>query len=380
MTPKKGRRQRPEFKYERVKMDLSLQILEGYLRPHDRIPSLNEIVLKHNVSKITACRVLKDLMAEGLVYTSAGRGSFVADVAQRNAVVSAVLGKRRLGVIFEHASGFFMSDIIMGIDEEAFENNAQIHLALSNNSYDREAENLKRMVQQGIDSILLFMVLKPETNAPNENIPVYLRLQGEGVRLLLLACDLPNVPVPSLTWDDQDGVRRLVQFMAERKCRRIAFVGRVENASTAMARMSGFKDGLLETGLSFDPARMVSVLSPTVETVAASTFRAFTTWLESRPAIDGVVCADEMVASGVFDALEHKRHEFTSMPMVGGICSTPNIHVLKGHPYVMLEQDTHQFGREAAALMLKMENPPGEAGASLRKVLSLPLRIPKQYR
>ena len=379
MTPNKGRRERPEFKYERVKMDLSLQILEGYLRPHDRIPSLNEIVVKHNVSKITACRVLKDLIAEGLVYTSAGRGSFVADVAQRNAVVSAVLGKKRLGVIFEHASGFFMSDLIMGIDEEAFENKAQIHLALSNNSYEREAENLKRMVQQGIDSILLFMVLRSQDNAPNENVPVYLRLQDEGIRLLLLACELPGVPVPSLTWDDRDGVRRLVRFMSERKCRRIAYVGRVDNASTSTARISGFKEGLLETGLAYDPTRMISVISPTVETVAASAFRTVVTWLESKPAVDAIVCCDEMVASGVFDALEHKRRELQSMPVVGGVCCTRNLHVLKGHPYVMLEQDTHQFGREAAALMLQ----PGSLGGSanpLRKVLPLPLRIPRQYR
>ena len=141
---------------------MSIQILEGQLRPHDRVPSLSEITQKYKVSKITARRVLNDFVMEGLVYTSRGRGSFVADAAMRQDAHQIRNKANQLGVVFGHGSGLFMSDIILGIDEEAFSRKTQINLCLSNNSYEREAENLQRLVKQGIDKIILFIVILQE--------------------------------------------------------------------------------------------------------------------------------------------------------------------------------------------------------------------------
>ena len=113
---KKQKSGRQAYKYARIKTELSIMILEGQLRPHDRVPSLSEITQKYKVSKITARRVLNDLVTEGLVYTSRGKGSFVADVAMRQDTGVAKKKENQLGVVFEHASGLFMSDIIMGIE------------------------------------------------------------------------------------------------------------------------------------------------------------------------------------------------------------------------------------------------------------------------
>lgn len=215
---KRTRDKGQDYKYASIKTDLSIQILEGRLRPHDRIPSLNEITAKYKVSKITARRVLNDLVNEGLVYASRGRGSFVAEHSPQGARHTQNAHVSQIGVVFEHGGGSFMGDIIMGIDQEAFEHGTSINLCLSNNSYEREAENLQRLVDMGIDRILLFMVLALDDRTINPNIPLYLALRSRGVRLLLIACEIPSFPIPSIVYDDMDAFRRLVHhFKGETK-------------------------------------------------------------------------------------------------------------------------------------------------------------------
>lgn len=373
---KRNRDKGSDFKYANIKTDLSIQILEGRLRPHDRIPSLNEITSKYKVSKITARRVLNDLVNEGLVYASRGRGSFVAEQSGRSSRPSKAMQTQQIGVVFEHGSGSFMGDIIMGIDQEAFKHGASINLCLSNNSYEREAENLERLVSLGIDRILLFIVLSHDDRAINPNIPLYLSLCSRGVRLLLLACEIPGFPIPSIVYDDFDAFRRLVHHFKGENYRRLAFVTRVDNASTTTERLRGFKEGMLESGLSYDPARVIRVRANSVDGVASASAQEFGRFLSERGDADAVVCSDEIVAAGIFDALERAGRAPRDFPIVGGMGSTRNLHVLRGHPYVLLEDDTRRLGREAAAAVLS--DSAAEWGtAPFRRVIPVPLKSPR---
>jgi GntR family transcriptional regulator of arabinose operon len=367
------------YKYSRIKTDLSIQILEGQLRPHDRIPSLSEITQKYKVSKITARRVLNDLMMEGLVYTSRGKGTFVSDAAMRQDAPQASKKASQLGVVFEHGSGIFMGDIIMGIDEEAFSRNTQINLCLSNNSYEREAENLQRLVKQGIDKILLFMVLDFNENTINPNIPLYLRLQERGVQILLLSCRIPGFPIPAITYDDYDAFRRLVKFMKDKKCKRLGYVTRLDNASTTQERIRGFKDGLLENGLPYHEEFCIRVGIEFFDSVAADSYRVFNQFLKKGEIPDAILCSDELVAAGVYNALEKNSVPPGSRPIVGGMGCNRNLHVLKGNPYVLLEDDTHRLGRESTAIILSGDLPYHKErnGTMFHRIIPVPLRVPK---
>ncbi len=373
---KRTRDKGQDYKYASIKTDLSIQILEGRLRPHDRIPSLNEITAKYKVSKITARRVLNDLVNEGLVYASRGRGSFVAEHSPQGARHTQNAHVSQIGVVFEHGGGSFMGDIIMGIDQEAFEHGTSINLCLSNNSYEREAENLQRLVDMGIDRILLFMVLALDDRTINPNIPLYLALRSRGVRLLLIACEIPSFPIPSIVYDDMDAFRRLVHHFKGEGYRRLAYVTRGDNASTTAERLRGFKEGLLESGLSYNADRLIRVRAASVDQMASASAQAFGQYLTAKGDADAVICSDEIVAAGVFDALEKAGRQPRDFPIVGGMGSSRNLHVLRGHPYVLLEDDTRRLGREAAAQVLAESDASWQSG-SFRRIIPVPLKSPR---
>lgn len=64
--------------HEQVCNSLRERILSGDLAPHARLPSEASLMQSFGVSRVTVRQGLKDLAAEGLVYSQQGRGSFVS--------------------------------------------------------------------------------------------------------------------------------------------------------------------------------------------------------------------------------------------------------------------------------------------------------------
>ena len=54
-------------RYQHIKDLIIEQISKGELRPHDRVPSENELVESTGVSRMTANRALRELTNEGIV-------------------------------------------------------------------------------------------------------------------------------------------------------------------------------------------------------------------------------------------------------------------------------------------------------------------------
>ena len=63
--------------YEQVKDGIKEAILSGELKAHDLMPSVRQLAADLNVSMITTKRAYADLERDGLIYTVAGKGTFV---------------------------------------------------------------------------------------------------------------------------------------------------------------------------------------------------------------------------------------------------------------------------------------------------------------
>ena len=58
---------------------LRKQIESGQLTPHMKLPSERELCKKYNISRVTIRRAFAELIHEGLIYTSIGKGVYVAE-------------------------------------------------------------------------------------------------------------------------------------------------------------------------------------------------------------------------------------------------------------------------------------------------------------
>jgi len=72
-------REAPDPLYLQLKESLVEEINSGRYRPHRRLPSERELAERFKVSRMTARQALLGLAHDGLVYTRAGKGTFVAE-------------------------------------------------------------------------------------------------------------------------------------------------------------------------------------------------------------------------------------------------------------------------------------------------------------
>ncbi|MGH8847836.1 MAG: GntR family transcriptional regulator [Polaromonas sp.] len=68
----------PQTLYARLRDELRASILDGRLKPHDKLPSESEMSAAHGVSRITVRQALGDLQKEGLIVRLQGKGAFVS--------------------------------------------------------------------------------------------------------------------------------------------------------------------------------------------------------------------------------------------------------------------------------------------------------------
>lgn len=65
--------------YDQIYTQLKRQIADGTLREDEALPSIRGLAKELRISVITTKRAYDELEAEGLIYTVAGKGSFVAE-------------------------------------------------------------------------------------------------------------------------------------------------------------------------------------------------------------------------------------------------------------------------------------------------------------
>ncbi|AVZ71112.1 GntR family transcriptional regulator [Streptomyces lunaelactis] len=65
--------------YRLLADDLRRQILDGHLKPGEQLPPSRALQDQYRIANMTARSAVRILRDEGLVYTTHGRGSFVAD-------------------------------------------------------------------------------------------------------------------------------------------------------------------------------------------------------------------------------------------------------------------------------------------------------------
>lgn len=90
--------QNPIPYYQQIVNQIKNKIFIGELEPHEALPSIRHLAKELTTSVITTKRAYEELEREGLIYTRAGKGSFVSPVdkaAQRKEAVMVLEKKMR---------------------------------------------------------------------------------------------------------------------------------------------------------------------------------------------------------------------------------------------------------------------------------------------
>lgn len=169
-------------KTELIKQRIEREIRYGMLRPGERLPTENEMVVKYDVSRITIRRALDELLKEGIIYKKPSKKGYYVKHGQ---IREGARTYRNIGILIHYSiekSHPFMHRFLTSASLQCVEENMghQIFNIVNNikdNTFSDEISKILNILEEyPVDGFLINSKLSDETLHKIEkmNIPVVL--------------------------------------------------------------------------------------------------------------------------------------------------------------------------------------------------------------
>ncbi|SDW68739.1 GntR family transcriptional regulator [Paenibacillus sp. CF384] len=240
-------------KYIQLKEEIVSWIAMAQFKPHDKLPSENEIASRFGFSRQTVRQALGDLEAEGWLYRAQGKGTFVSD-AERGQSRTEPQQKLTIGMMTTHISDYIFPTIVRGVESELRKQGARLLLSSTENEKSRERENLESMLLQ---QQLGGLIIEPTKSAEgNPNLDYFLALEARNIPYVMLNERYSDLDAVCLKVDDELGGFRAVEHLVKHGHQRIAGFFKTDDFQ-GVHRMRGFMRGFRERKLTLQPEYII---------------------------------------------------------------------------------------------------------------------------
>lgn len=236
-------------KYMQLKQQILSWIVTAQFKPHDKLPSENEIGKQFEMSRQTVRQALGDLeQQEGWLYRAQGKGTFVSDqsVAERRGTSQGMT----IGMITTHISDYIFPTIVRGVESSLRAKGARLLLlASTDNEKDKEKDSLESMLREPLTGL----IIEPTKSAEgNPNFNYFLALDALNIPYVMLNERYSDVDAPCLRVDDELGGYRAAEHLIKLGHSRIAGFFKTDDFQ-GVHRMRGFLRVHREHGLTVPP-------------------------------------------------------------------------------------------------------------------------------
>jgi LacI family transcriptional regulator len=317
----------------------------GRYSPGDRLPSEIDLARQLGVSRGTVRQALVALLDEGVLQTVPGRGTFVRDGSSQRAV-------GLIGMILPSVVRARNPELIGGAEETARHAGYSLILGISGDDRWLEADQLQRIVGQGVSGLIVYTVDGPL------DVPALRRLVDRGFPVVLIDRYIPDLVVDSVTMDNIGGGFLAVQHLAQLGYRRIGYIG-TDNVATSsiVERMAGYRWAMEQSGLLCDAdpvcteVRRLQTWPPREPDKELHNQRVLRAFLERPNRPDAIFVCNDYVAFQVVQVAEQLG---LRVPDDLALVGFDNVSYTEyfGVPLTTVEQPRHEIGATAMSLLL----------------------------
>ncbi|MCG2787264.1 MAG: LacI family transcriptional regulator [Anaerolineae bacterium] len=185
----------------------------------------------------------------------------------------------------------FFAEFLIGLGDQAPRHNLDLLVSTAGSSPVREQDLYRTWVRsQKVDGFILNRIRLNDWRVRY--------LAENQIPFVALERSLDGIEYPHIEVDNIGGVVSLVNHLHEQGFRRMAFIGGPEDLKIQVARLAGYRQGLADCGMVFDPELVVEGdLSASGGYQAARRLR----WLPNPP--EAMVCLNDETAFGVLHAM-----------------------------------------------------------------------------
>ena len=249
---------------------------------------------------------------------------------------------RMIGVIVPDLVTHFFSSVISGIEEVAKENGYFVIISSSNESYQKEKENIENLMKARVEGFIVCLSQETTDYSHFEQI-----IESE-IPLVFFDRVCLRDMVPTVTADGYEAARGITHHFYENSAGRIAYISGPDHLSISDERKSGYLMGLEDCGLAFHPEYL-----ETCDMSAESAAKATQRLLSLSPPPDAIFGINDTV---VFSAMKEIKKFGMNVPgdilLVG---FTDEFHATVVAPTLTsVMHPTKEMGRVAAGLFFEL--------------------------
>lgn len=241
-----------------------------------------------------------------------------------------------IGFILPDITNPFFPEIARGIEDAANKMNFAVVFCNTDNDVERERDSVLFLQSKMVDGLIFTRALRDSSFEQYlaGNIPIV---------VVDRAVDIHHRKIGKIFINTQLAIHDSTALLFDKGCRHIGFISAIYGS--AHERYLGYCSALTERGLSVK-SRLLYAGEYTVETGYQGGLL-----LLKQGLVDGIVCGNDMIATGVMHAAEELK---ISIPEQLKVVGLDNIYFSQHlrPPLTTVEQPAYDMGHEAAQMLI----------------------------
>lgn len=229
--------------YEKIFRVFEEKILTNELKADEKLPTEMEISEKHQVSRITATRALKELELRDLIYRIKGSGSYVKNQNVKIKVNKKPMGHLSIISLVLPFGDNFSSAIFEGIENVAKEENYFVTFHNSNDDPIIERKLIEEIIARGSHGLIVY------PSSSTKNMHLYSSLLIDHYPFVLIDRNIHGIEAPLVWTDHLNGFYDITSKLLTDGHKKIIFVGTsLYTISSEAERYKGFCKAHIDSG------------------------------------------------------------------------------------------------------------------------------------
>lgn len=259
-----------------------------------------------------------------------------------------------IGVVVHDISDPYFGDIVRGLEEGIHAKDYRLFVASSDRNPQKELDYIRAFFAHQVDALILTAsgLVDPTYQTQLEQLVARYRRRGGTVVVL----SDHTLPAPRVAFDNAGAVTRMMEYLATRGHRHIAFLAGPPELTVSESRLRAYQAATTDLGLAVDP-RLVANGHFSMRGGSAAV-----TELLERTTFTALLAANDLSAIGAIRGLITAGVAVPSQVSVAGIDDIPGAEY-GPVPLTTLRVPTYEIGQRGANLVLRLLE--GESPADL---------------
>ncbi|MEZ0537439.1 GntR family transcriptional regulator [Caldicellulosiruptoraceae bacterium PP1] len=238
--------------YKKIADDIKQMIIEGKLKPNDKLPTEIELAQQYNVSRITSKQALELLKKEGFIYRKKKQGSYVSPdlfLSNDNNKIADNSRNKIVSLIIPFSSNTGRNiDYIKGASDFLHSKGYYLSIHCTDGLVEKEKEYLNLLPYNGSSGIIYYPVFDIETYDAVYNL--YLNQYP----IVTIDKYIEGIPISYVVSDNFNGAYEATKYLISLGHKNIAFISttHIGFATSIKNRFFGYRKALFDYNIYYN--------------------------------------------------------------------------------------------------------------------------------